>query len=351
MKAIKAVLVFIIAYFSLTAVSALNRLVTMVAGDNVYIEYGMYGIIFILTVIYLIVPILDYMNRPSLLELEKLMEGNRHSARRIRRHLLNTMDGEDLQDLKALDKKDVEGIRKYVQTFMIMETDAFDKIIRTYAFKLTSTVLLSPNSFIDGLAILYGNSSMIYELSKRTRFRYTVRELYNMYFSVVSVASVSGLIEEFDDEIEEIIKGVVDEFSNAIGEETGRSVGDAIPFLNVAVRASTILFQAAGNYAFIIYNGKRYKYRVRNAVDFSKKTEEEIRKQARKEARKSRYRYVHDMIRRIGDSGATSIKDLMTLNRKSSAPSEQGGIFEDLEEGILIQKNKRFFGFFNRNKE
>lgn len=347
MKALRVFFILVIVYFGITAFSAMNRLVEWGSQGNIYIAYILYGAFAILLMIYLIIPILDYMHRPSLDDIEALMEGNERAAKRVRRHLLNIVEGDDLEQLRNIEKKDVEGIKGFVKEYLIRETDAFDKIIRTYAFKLTSTVLLSPNSFIDGLAILFGNSSMIYEMSKRTGFRYTTKELFSMYFSVLSIASVSGLIEEFDEEIEEIITGIVEEFSNAISEETGRTVGDTIPFLNVAVRASTILFQAAGNYAFIMYNGKRYKYRVRNAVDFSKKTEEEMRKTARKEARKSRYLYVHEMIKRMGVSGASSLKDLVIRKHKDNT-AEAEGLFEDLDENIINGKGKGFFGFFNR---
>lgn len=346
MKALRIGLSVLVIYFAITAFSAMNRLVSWASQGNQLIEYVLYGVIFVLFIIYMLIPIIDYLNRPSLEEVELLMEGNKRSARRVRRHLLSIVEKEDLDHLLMVDKKDVEGIKAFTQKFLIKETDEFDKIIRGYAFKLTSTVLLSPNSFIDGLAILYGNSSMIYEMSKRTGFRYSSKELFKMYFSVLSIASVSGLIEEFDDELEEIIKGVVEEFGTAISEESGRSIGDSIPFLNVAVRASTILFQAAGNYAFIVYNGKRYKYRVRNAVDYSKKTEEEIRKQARKEARRSRYLYVHEMIKRIGASGATSFKDL--VSRRSNETNENlDDFFKDLPD-ITEGKTSGFFGRFRK---
>lgn len=349
MKALKLLFVFVIIYFGITAFSAMNRLIEWVSRGNAIVTYVLYAILVLLTILYLVIPLIDYFNRPSLDEVEKLMKGDPRSARRIRRHLLNKVEGEDLDRLKEIDKKDIESIKTFVQEYLIKETDAFDKIIRTYAFKLTSTVLLSPNSFIDGLAILYGNSSMIYELTKKTGFRYNTKELFSMYFSVLSIASVSGLLEEFDEELEEIITSVVEEFSNAISEETGRTVGDTIPFLNVAVRASTILFQAAGNYAFIMYNGKRYKYHVRNAVDFSKKSEEEIRKLSRKEARRSRYLYVQEMIKRIGVSGASSLKDL--VSRKGSQKTEDSeDIFGDLQEVVKVDKTSKFFGFFNRGK-
>ncbi len=58
------------------------------------------------------------------------MEGNERSAKRVRRHLLNIVEGEDLEALSALEKKDVQGIKDFTQAFLIKETDEFDKIIR-----------------------------------------------------------------------------------------------------------------------------------------------------------------------------------------------------------------------------
>lgn len=333
MKALKVVMGFIIIYFILVVSKTMVELGSWISQGNQILLYAYYGVLILLTIIYIVIPIVDYVHRPSLVHVERLMAGDEKAAKKVRGYLLGQISDSDKDTLKVIDKNDLEGLKKWVYEYITKTTEEFDKIIRSYAFKLTSTVLVSPNAFIDGLAILYGNSSMIYQLSKKVRFRYTAKELFNMYFAVLSVASVSGLIEEFDDEIEEMIRGVVEEFSEAMSQETGKSVGDAIPFLNIAVKASTILFQAAGNYAFIMYNGKRFKYTLTNLVIEEKKTEEAIRRQARKDARLSKYVYVQDMIKRMGQSGAKSLRNLMTKKPSEAPPSSE--IYEDLDDEIM----------------
>ncbi len=339
MKAIKAIMLFVIFYFIVVVSQTMIDLGNWVSRGNIYFLYAYYGVLVLLAIIYLVVPIIDYFDRPSFVHIENLMNDDLKAAKRVRRYLLKVLDEEEKLGLKEIDPKDLPALKKWVMTYVTQTTATFDKIIKSYAFKLTSTVLLSPNAFIDGLAILYGNSSMIYQLSKKIKFRYTSKELFNMYFAVLSVASVSGLIEEFDDEIEELIRGVVEEFSEAMSQETGKSVGDSIPFLNIAVKASTILFQAAGNYAFIMYNGKRFKYTVNNLVAEERKTEEGIRKLARKEARISKYVYVQDMIKRMGRSGAQSLKDL--VSKKSYSKEDMDTVYSELDDEVMSKS----FGF------
>ena len=78
-----------------------------------------------------------------------------------------------------------------------------DKIINQYALKLTATVIISRTLYRWYIYIIC-NSRMIYDPSKKKiNFRYNgdncgICTLHNI------CCIISGLIQEFDDEIEEI---------------------------------------------------------------------------------------------------------------------------------------------------
>lgn len=313
MRAFKLLMVFVIYFFIITAINGMINLAKWISFGNKWIEYGFYVFMLILFILYFAVPILKYLSKPSLKNLELMYDNDSKSFKRIRRYLKKTLVGQDNEVFSQFSKDQEKEIKEWVRDYIVRQGKELDKIINRYAFKLTSTVLISPNSFIDGIAILYVNSIMIYNLSKTVKFRYSWKDLLNMYFSVFAMASVSGLMEEFDDEIEEIIK----EFVELISKETTKSVGDSLPFINVAVKATSIVFQAAGNYAFAIYNGNRFKYRILNVIGDNKLSNEEIEKVSRKEARKSKYAYIKGILKNPFQKGTATLKNLL-INPRSN---------------------------------
>ncbi len=173
------------------------------------------------------------------------------------------------------------------------------KKVRTTALKLTTTVIISPNSFIDGLAILIGNSHMIYELSKSLGVRYSWKDIFGFYFNTLTIASVSGIVQEFDEEIEEIIESIAEEFTEFLGAESGKSISEVIPFANILSKAMVPIFEAASNFAYVIYNGNKFLNTIVNELDDTPLDHLQINKVTRKYARKEKYKYLTEMTGKI----------------------------------------------------
>lgn len=300
---------FIIFYFVITVSSSVIALANWISFGNLYIKYGFYGFMAILFILYIIIPLLDYYTRPSMISFIKMLNNDKKATIKIQKFFIKTLVGAEKESFKQLCRvNDSDAIRTWIKTYLNKEISEMDGIIKEYALKLTVGVLVSPNPFIDGIIILYGNSGMIHTLTQKVKIRYSLKELWNMYFSVMSVASISGLLEEFDDVIEDIFEDLADEFEEFIHEETGKTIGDSIPIFNILVKASSPIIQAAGNYAFILYNGNRYKYKLMNLISDTSMSDDEIRKYARKEARKAKYKYIEEMIKKIGLNGTDKIR-------------------------------------------
>jgi hypothetical protein len=312
MKLFKIILGFIIFYFIITAFSSMINLAKKISLGNELIEYAFYVLMLILFIIYILIPLLKYLKKPSLTDIKLMTDGNKKSLNKICKHLKKTLTGNDLEEFIQLEKSNKEALTNWIKAYIKRQTHGFNNTINQYGLKLTATVLISPNPFIDGITILYGNSKMIYELSKKINFRYSWKQLWNMYFAVLSIASITGIIQEFDEEIEDIFEEIAEEFRDFIKEESGKSVGDSIPIANILFKAVGPIMQAASNYAFIIYNGKRFQYTILNTVNTERKTEDEIkkisRKESRKESRKSKYKYMEDMIKKMGLNSFSKVK-------------------------------------------
>ncbi len=212
---------------------------------------------------------------------------------RIKKYYLKRVTNNDQDILKSL--MDKKAIQVWIKNYLMVSVDDFNKVTRSYAFKVSSAVLFSPNSFLDGITILYGNANMIYTLSKKVHIRYTLRDMWQMYFSVMSVASISGLIEEYDDFLIDMFEELLEDLGEKMGEEAGKAITDAIPVVNIAAKTTSFLIQSAGNYAFVIYNGRRFKKMVENVYLTYQMTMDEINTEARKEARKSKITYVKEL--------------------------------------------------------
>ena len=302
MKAIKVIFIFVILYFFYFAYSSMIELVDFLSFNQLYLKYVLYGLIVTLVVFYLIYPLIKYIRRPSIKQLKLYMSDDKYTRKLI----------------KYANKKFNVKIESKDELRLILhkEVDRFEPIIKKYAQQTTVTVMVSPNSFIDGISILLSNSKMMFELSSILGFRYDFKNLGKMYFSILSVASATGLLEEFDDTIEAIIEELAEEFSELIAEETGKSVSQSIPFFSVAVNSMSPILQAAGNYAFIHYSGHNFKYTLLNIIDDENLTEKEIKRKARKRARVLKYTYIKDMSGRIVSGTGKKLVSLNPFKKK-----------------------------------
>jgi hypothetical protein len=295
MRLLRIVLAFIIFFFMVTAFNGMVMFARTISLGNFYIEIGFYVLVSTLILVYLVWPLVRYTRIPSTHTIMQMHDGDRASTNRLYRHCLKTRKLEG----------DVETRKLKVIEHLTKQLDEFDEVIRKTAMKLTATVTISPNSFIDGLTILLGNSHMIYSLSRKVGIRYPAKEMAQVYFNVFSAASLTGLLEEFDDEIREI----VEEFAEVMSQKGSESASSSIPFVSILSGAISPLIQASSNYAFVMYNGYKYKRRLLNILENTDYSDSVIATVARKEARRSRMAYVKYMTKKIGASGAGSIKN------------------------------------------
>jgi len=265
---------------------------------NRWLLIGFYVFMGILFIRYIIYPLLKYIGKPSVKDYTLMFDHHKKSTNKIRRYLMRHLDEELVSEIKVLE--DPDAFIAWSKAYLEKEVAGFGKIIKTFAFKLSSAVLLSPNSFLDGITILYGNSNMIYTLSKKVHVRYNGKQLWNMYFSIMSVASISGLIEEFDDMMIDVFEELLESLAEKLGEEAGTSITSAIPIVSIATKATSYLLQSAGNFAFIVYNGNKFKYMIENLYREDKLTQAAINKASRAAARKSKLKYVTDLSKGIG---------------------------------------------------
>jgi hypothetical protein len=308
MRLWRLILGFVIYFFVIITINSMISLGKWVSLGNLWIERGYWVLMILLAGNYLLLPLLSYLGKPSVQCFERMLQNDIKATRKVWKHLNKTLTGPDKDQLALLTKDQYPEIRAWARQYMIKQAESFDGVIKQYAIRLTATVMISPNSFIDGITILYGNSKMIHTLSSKVNLRYSWKDLLKMYFSVMSVASVSGLIEEFDEVIEEMFTSLIEEFREFIAEESGKTISDSIPLLNILVKTLSPVLQAAGNYAFVLYNGKQFKYTLLNMLNDTKLSEEAIKKTARREARKAKYKYIEEMLAKMSLSGSKAIQ-------------------------------------------
>lgn len=317
MKPYKIILSFVIIYFITTSLSSVVLLAQSISAGNKYIEYGFYLMIIVLILLFIIFPIIQYSFKPSVNTLSSIGDRDPAAIKKYRNHLLNTLDEQKKSELKNISAKNLEDNVTWMVSYLDEAAIKNRKIVRNTAIKLTTTVIISPNSFIDGLAILIGNSHMIYELSKNMGVRYSWKDIINFYFNTLTIASISGIIQSFDEEIEEVIESIAEEFAEFLGAESGRSISEVVPLANILSKAMVPIFEAASNYAYTIYNGNRFLTTLINQLDESPLDQGQINKASRKLARKEKYKYLAEMAAKISINGPKSVFKKVFNNKKN----------------------------------
>lgn len=315
MKLIKILSTFIIFYFVVTVIDTMHSLGEWLSRGNEYILIGYYVLLVVLGLVYILVPLLSYMRKPTIKKYKLALDGNEKQVNRIIKQLSKDLANEDKKAIPV----DLEARKTYIKNYLESRASQFKKISKSYAIKVSSTVLFSPNSFIDGITILLSNSKMIHELSSMVHIRYTWKELFKMYFSTLTVASVSGLIEEFDDAVIDAFEELLEEIAERFGEETGKAISDSIPLVNVAAKSLSFIIQSSVNYAFVIYNGRKFFYMI-NSI-YEELDEKEILKKSRKEARWSRLDYA---------------KELSSQVKKKAKPKSERKLFKKSQKDATI---------------
>ena len=290
---------------------ALNQVVAFIellSAGNSILKITLYVVFTAVLLKVLIVPMFLYLSTPTREKLSEMLRGNSKLDGMIVKHYKNLLAEEKRAELEALDKADREVLVTWIRTYNVNLAKKMDSIIRQYAFRTTAAVLISPNAFLDGLAIIYGNIKMTQQLVELTGFRPTTKEFVRIYGSIFTVASFTGLIEEFDEAFEELVESFTEEFAEHLEAKTGETIGGSIPMVSVLVKTISPLFQAAGNYAFLNYQGNRFKLGFLSTISETPETDESIQKTARKAARRSRFLFMETMLKKLGKGGMDQLK-------------------------------------------
>jgi uncharacterized membrane protein YcjF (UPF0283 family) len=130
-----------------------------------------------------IVPLIGFTRKPSIAVISEMNNGDIKTIKKMSKYYIRIMDdNEKLKD--AYKNKDFDLSKEIIIEYINTKFLKFDQIINRYALSVTTTVILSPNSLIDGLAVVFANSKMLYDLSNQVGLRYEFKEIYNLYLKV-----------------------------------------------------------------------------------------------------------------------------------------------------------------------
>jgi hypothetical protein len=296
--------IFLIYTFGVVAIGGAVSLGNWIAQGNVWLLYGYYGALCLIAVVFVLYPSIRYFQTPSIKQIARLRQ-NGKVPRGMIKYLLKTATPEEGAVYDTIVKGDVTAYWTWIETCMSHDLKSFDSIIAKYAKKTTISVMISPNSFIDGLIILISNINMIGELSRTLRLRANIKESLTVLFSILSFSSVAGLFEEFDEVIEEAMEEILEEFAEVFSQDAPTEIVGNIPGLSILPKLISPLLQGAANFSFVYYIGLSYKHTLSAYVSLGQDIDrEDIKKRARKEARQMKRTFLKSALKDLSQSSA-----------------------------------------------
>ena len=100
MKLVKIILSFVIFYFIITAYNAMREMAKNISMGNRWIEYGFYVLVALLSINYLIIPLIKYISKPSLSDIELMLKDNKSAKKKIVKHLKRPLPEKTRKNLK-----------------------------------------------------------------------------------------------------------------------------------------------------------------------------------------------------------------------------------------------------------
>ena len=290
MKVLKYIFILLVVVFTIVVLEKTILLVNVLSFGSFYASIALYFLLAICILYYLIRPLFKHYRIPTMAMLER----SRNGDVRATRHILNYYDGIDGNSYREIiSRNDYNEMFDKLREIIDAKSDAINDRIKLYAFSATSAVIISPNSMIDGISIIIANVRLIHSISKIIGIRYNGKELFTLYANSFFAGSLTGLLEEFDDTIEEIIEELIETTF-----EKSESTLEKLPIVNIAIKGISPIIQAAANYAYIVFNGIYFKKRVENIISDNKLPDDDLRYIARKEARKLKRKFITDTIKK-----------------------------------------------------
>lgn len=298
-KIIYPLLTFTVFYFVMVSTQNIIAFANWLSKGDPVIAIGFYLTLGVMIIWVVLIPIMAYSRIPSMQQISQ-MKASEKQTHKVAKYYRKTLQPQDLEAYQKALKNGHETLLAWVENHIKSRLDQTNEIIKGYAKKTTITVLISPNSFIDGLAILISNLYMLYQLSQTVHLRVGLRKTLKLYINIISFASAMGLLEEFDEMIEEAVEEMIEEIIEIISTKGVSEGVDNIPLVSILSKTVSPAIQAASNYAFVFYVGHTYQNYIRGILSTSDYSIEDAKKSARKTARRMRLVFIKDMSKDIG---------------------------------------------------
>jgi len=200
------------------------------------------------------------------------MTDNDKKCIRMSRSVLKKIDDVEqkrkLED--ALSTKDMTKMRTLLIAHYESNLSTIEGFVGESGKRVFSLTALSQNSLIDGLIILVINLNMLYRIYEKLGLRESYVEIFKFYNNTFMQASFMSLLEEFDDELLDVLQGKSTELIKKV------------PFAEVLF--ASILQGVANGYATSYYGYltiSNFRKNIFGEEDVS------VRKYARKKAREN----------------------------------------------------------------
>lgn len=219
-------------------------------------------------------PLIDYLRQPPVVLLESYARGERESTVKLAKRVLKHSGPSDplrktLDD--AIRAGELEPMRQAVEAYYAKRFDEIETLIKEKGKACFTYVALSQNGVLDTLLILGINLDLLAKIYRHLRLRQSPGDFLAFYRNVLTGAAVTGLYEEFDEELIEFVEN-----------QTEQSI-TKIPFAQVFVSS---LLQGYGNAYLTHFLGYVTLNTYRHMIMGSPGSDD-IRKQSRRDARKA----------------------------------------------------------------
>jgi len=292
-KITKIMGVFIIVVCVLVSVDMVIQWGQSLDQINRWLDVVLYSLIAVVLVNYLVLPWLAWASKPKIGDLkEALNTDDKMCLRLAKRIVKSNKSNDEIKDLTIVTtNKDYDLIRKHLKTYYEQNLTEIEKFVGESGKRVFSLTALSQNSLIDGLIILVINLNMLYRIYEKLGLRESYVEIFKFYNNTFMQASFMSLLEEFDDELLDVLQSKSTELLKKI------------PFADVLL--ASILQGVANGYATSYYGYltiSNFRREIFNIEEGS------VRKYARKKARENILDIAKKSINTLGDYSKKKVR-------------------------------------------
>ena len=202
---------------------------------NKYFAYTFYIVVFALLIIYIIIPIIKLLKRPSLKEFTfKSTDSVKNIANKLKEHYPDIPEGDTEKKEKrnafckcikesVIDGEivDINKLKEAVKNEIENRKNAIDEKIILYGKRVFAITAISQSNRFDTISVWYLNFRMISDLIETTGFKPTKIQLLHIYWRVIATGAFAYVASE-------VTNGTDENFLSNIGEAIGEKIGSSI---------------------------------------------------------------------------------------------------------------------------